>query len=192
MNFCSRCGIEFNDANIGSNKYVCKPCVNQYAKNRGRSKTGLISRIYNNQRKRSIAKKMELPSYSKYELEAWMFGQEKFHSLFNKWVESDYDYMLVPSVDRIDDYKPYTFSNIQLMTWEENKEKGHEDIRNNKNKKKNKPIIQFSIYGERLNDYDSAMIAEHSTGIAHENIAKVLKGKRKTAGGFIWEYKEKK
>ena len=43
--------------------------------------------------------------------------------------------MLAPSIDRKDDYKPYTFDNIQLTTWQQNKAKGHEDCKNGINNK---------------------------------------------------------
>jgi hypothetical protein len=36
--------------------------------------------------------------------------------------------------------------------------------------------------------WDSAIDAERGLNIQSRNIVKVLKGQRKTAGGFIWEY----
>ena len=38
-------------------------------------------------------------------------------------------------VDRLNDYKGYSFDNIQLMTWQENKDKGHRDCLNGINNK---------------------------------------------------------
>lgn len=37
-------------------------------------------------------------------------------------------------------------------------------------------------------EYISTRAAERDTGVPHNNIALVCKGKRKTAGGFHWEY----
>lgn len=42
--------------------------------------------------------------------------------------------------------------------------------------------------GEILQVFPSANQAEKSTGISHQHIAEVAKGKRKTAGGYIWRY----
>ena len=38
-------------------------------------------------------------------------------------------------------------------------------------------------------EYESIREAERRTGIDHNNINNCCKGKRKTAGGFVWKYK---
>lgn len=50
------------------------------------------------------------------------------------------------------------------------------------------PVQQFSESGELINTYDSATIAGNSVGIDPSCIIKVCKGKRKSAGGYIWKY----
>ena len=49
-----------------------------------------------------------------------------------------------------------------------------------------KEVYQFDKNGVLLNNYKSAAEAEKQTGIAHSNIIACLKGRRNTAGGFIW------
>ena len=44
--------------------------------------------------------------------------------------------------------------------------------------------------GKTINEYSCAAEAERKTGIKKQNIADCCKGKRKTAGGYIWRYKE--
>lgn len=53
------------------------------------------------------------------------------------------------------------------------------------------PVQQFSVSGELISTYDSATIAGGSVGIDPSCIIKVCKGKRKSAGGYIWKYANK-
>lgn len=52
--------------------------------------------------------------------------------------------------------------------------------------KKGRKVGKFSLEGDFIESYNS--IAEATRDIGVEGIKKVLKGKRKTAGGFKWEY----
>ena len=51
-------------------------------------------------------------------------------------------------------------------------------------------ILQFSKDGEFIAEYPSIKEAERQTGCYHGNICNCCKGKYKSAGGFIWKYKE--
>jgi hypothetical protein len=53
-----------------------------------------------------------------------------------------------------------------------------------------KPILQFSLDGEFLDEYPSVKEAAEKTGIVKQNISSNLTGKYKTAGGFLWRYKD--
>lgn len=53
--------------------------------------------------------------------------------------------------------------------------------------KRVKPIIQYSLEGELLNEFKSIAIAEEETGINKSSIAKCCRGERNTAGGYIWK-----
>lgn len=50
------------------------------------------------------------------------------------------------------------------------------------------PVQQFSKSGELISTYDSATIAGNLVGVDSSCIIKVCKGKRKSAGGYIWKY----
>ena len=54
---------------------------------------------------------------------------------------------------------------------------------------KSKPIIQMDRQGNFLAEFDCTHEAERKLGISQGNIIMVLKGRRKTAGGFKWKYK---
>ena len=53
-----------------------------------------------------------------------------------------------------------------------------------------KSVIQYSKDGEFIAEYNSVMEASRYTGCDNSIICKCCKGKRKSAGGFIWKYKE--
>ena len=53
-----------------------------------------------------------------------------------------------------------------------------------------KSVIQYSKDGEFIAEYSSIMEAEKYTGCNNSIICKCCKGKRKSAGGYIWKYKE--
>lgn len=52
------------------------------------------------------------------------------------------------------------------------------------------PILQYDLEGNFIKEWESVREAAKSLGMSHGNISCVLKKKRKTAGGFIWKYKE--
>ena len=51
-----------------------------------------------------------------------------------------------------------------------------------------KPVLQYTLDGQFVAEYSSIIEAEKQTGIRH--ICCCCKGKRKTAGGYIWRYKD--
>ena len=52
-----------------------------------------------------------------------------------------------------------------------------------------KPVLQFSKIGEFIGEYPSSHEAERQTGCNHQHICDCCKGKRKSCGGYIWQYK---
>ena len=80
-----------------------------------------------------------MPDYDRKWLTAWLISRDNFKDMHTKWIESNMESSLKPSVDRINPLKPYTKDNIQLMTWGENDKKGtsidsivYKDHKNNK------------------------------------------------------------
>ena len=62
-------------------------------------------------------------------------------------------------------------------------------IKNNRDKTK-KPILQYSLDGELLKEWNSAKEATEYLGVREGNLSKNLKNKAKTAYGYIWKYKK--
>lgn len=57
-------------------------------------------------------------------------------------------------------------------------------------KKREKKVLQINTNYKVVNIFNSIRQAETLTGVKNQSISKVCKGKRKTAGGYIWKYKE--
>lgn len=55
-------------------------------------------------------------------------------------------------------------------------------------KANSKKIIQLDKCGNILNNFSSIIEAERQTKISNGCICDVLHGRRKTAGGYIWQY----
>lgn len=47
---------------------------------------------------------------------------------------------------------------------------------------------QYSLDGALLHEYESIGQAARQTGLQDKSISKVLHGKGKTAGGYIWKF----
>lgn len=62
--------------------------------------------------------------------------------------------------------------------------------------KKSKPVLQYTLDGEFIAEYTSTREAERQTGVKQTNISSccneaIRKGyKVKSAGGYVWKYKE--
>ena len=83
----------------------------------------------------------------------------------------------LPEVDHIDGNKMHNYlNNLQWIT-----------KRDNVRKSKNKPILQYSLDGEFIREWECAA----DVGIeARANIVYCLTGKTKTAYGYIWKFKD--
>ena len=51
------------------------------------------------------------------------------------------------------------------------------------------PIIQYTIDGEKVAEYESTHDAMRKTGFFQTNISSCCVGKRKTAYGYVWKHK---
>lgn len=166
----------------------CRDCHNLAGKRYLRTKKGLVAGIYGNQKGSSKKRGHRAPSYSREELYEWMTSQKLFHELYDEWVISDYEVLLKPTIDRLDDYTGYTLSNVQIMTWGENKEKGYQDRRDGTDTRTCKAVIQMNLDEEYLFEYHSIYEAERETGVKAGGIISVCKGRSKTSQGYKWKY----
>lgn len=178
-------------ANPSGLQSSCKLCSDKANYEYLGTKEGLLAKIYATQRNSSKQRSHPMPAYTRDELGEWLFAQPNFDELFDNWHKSGRDQMLVPSVDRDKDDLPYFFGNIVLMTWDENKNKSHEDRRNGKLAC---GITRKAVIGKhkktgRVLSFISAHQAKRGLGISQGNISACCIGKRMSAGGYTWKFK---
>ena len=100
----------------------------------------------------------------------------------------------LPEVNHIDENKMNCC--VDNLEWTDRKGNCNHGTRNkrigdaNRNGKLSIPVVQIKPNGERI-EYPSIQEAHRQTGILAQNIEKVLKGKRHTAGRCRWERKNK-
>jgi len=153
-----------------------------------RTKIGLSYRMYAHQKENSKRRGHELPLYSLVEFRKWLFSQNNFEYLYNNWKNNDYEKMMSPSVDRINDYKGYSLENISLTTWNENKKRSHEDSKNGINNKNNKSVYMIDLNMNKKMKFHSVMDAHRNTGVDRSHISACCNGRRQSAGGYYWEF----
>ena len=56
--------------------------------------------------------------------------------------------------------------------------------------KKYKPVLQFSKQGEYMAEYKSIKEAAITVNISETHLVSALRGRSKTAAGYIWKYKQ--
>ena len=56
-------------------------------------------------------------------------------------------------------------------------------------KDKRKPILQYNLNGNFIREWESIVSAAKKLKVNAASICRALKGKRKSAFGFIWSYK---
>lgn len=103
-----------------SYRLECKNCVSIRSKERYRSKKGIIKQIFTTQSKNSIKRNHNPPEYSLKELTDYLLNSKNFKNIYQKWVESDFQKKLTPSLDRVDNDKGYSFYNVIVTTWGKN------------------------------------------------------------------------
>ena len=159
-----------------------------------------LKQIYRAMRKRNIDKfNSELP-FTEPEFEKWLednYG-EKAKTMFKTYVDSDCDKYLKPSIDRIDDYKGYSFDNMQLLTWAENNEKGRQGRKNKESCSRIArevyaiEVTQYDLSGQVVNVFQSVRDVERITGYSSTSIGRACRRTEKNircvSHGFIWKY----
>ncbi len=195
---CSKCREEKNiscfykdNSKKSGLRPSCKTCIHEENLKYRRTKHGLISNIFQHQKRNSKKRKNVPPTYSQEELREWAFSQKIFHELYDNWKRLDFQKDYTPSIDRKNDYIGYTMSNIQMMTWANNKLKSHADVKSGKNNKYNKPVVKINLKTGEEEEFHSMMEASRITGATVQAISKVCNGAKshKTAGGYGWKLK---
>ena len=166
----------------------CKSCEAKRKKDADRTKEGKLKSIYRNQLKHSKLRGHNPPTYTKQEFIDKYINNQRYLTLYINWVSSGYLKELSPSFDRLDDYKGYSFDNIQVITWFENNEKGYLDIKEGRNNKQSKAVIGTNIKtGETIEFYSAHQAGR--CGFTNTHISSCCRGERNHHKGYIWKFK---
>lgn len=83
------------------------------------------------------------------------------------------------------------FNNLEWVTPKENCNYGTRNKRLSKKLKGKgiKPILQYTLDGEFIKEWESIKQASEELYITHSNIGRCCRGEQKKCGGFLWKYK---
>jgi hypothetical protein len=184
---CSKCKKEKPVTEFSPNKHNldglqshCRSCQYAYKREYDRTLNGLVHKIYGQQKSNSKRRGHKPPAYTFDALYDWFLSQPNYKKLYDNWKNSGYIKDLTPSIDRLDDNKGYSFDNIQLITWQENRKKEQE--------KKKKQVNQYSLDGKYLKTYNSITDAAKNVNTTDDNISATCRNITQTAAGYQWRY----
>lgn len=202
MKICKRCNKElplnlFNKS-VQKSKYTgelatyystyCKECGKLICKERRQTVRGMFTDIYNGQLRSSKTRGHVPPNYSQKELQEWMQKQPNFSVLVTAWKQFNYNRWYKPSCDRLDNNKPYTLSNLRLVSAGENNDAAYQDRRVGKLLINERAVNQYYPDETYVQTFNTIISAAKATGAASGNIVNCCRGKYKTSKGFIWRY----
>jgi hypothetical protein len=192
---CKDCGIKLSIDNayygITKKRKVflysrCKKHNRIKFKINSQTAKGLISRIYSCQKFNAKKRGHESPTYSKKELYEWMIFQPKFYYLYNMWLASGCKKELRPSCDRNDSTKSYSFDNLTLMTWKENRANENKETMEGKIGSA-LPVRAIHKSTGEVKSFISMSEASRRLSISIGSISSCCSGNRISAGGYIWK-----
>lgn len=197
MKICFKCGAEkpldqyyrhkgMFDGHLNKCKACTKKDVAENQENYDITEKGVIRVIYKAQVSSSKKRGHGKVPYSKAELGIWLYANG-FKHLYDDWISSGMKKGLKPSVDRIDDFKGYSFDNIKLGTWDQNRHHQISDIRNGTGTGglRCKPVEKLDSNGNCICMYVSYSSASRDVGYSLEY---PIKHGTKCRGGFYWRY----
>ncbi len=162
-----------------------------------RTVDGWTTKVYGRMRFSSKTRKMSMPSFTKQELKEWAINN-KIEERIKIWSENGCLKSETPSVNRLDDYKPYTLENIELTNWEDNNKKGrgsikvkelvHSVLGNIAKKMFSRPVIKSDLNGKVLALYPSAREAARQNNTDSGSISSVCRGEKHTHHNYKWTY----
>lgn len=166
---------------------LCKECLNQKYTDYRKSKDGVITQIYHQQKQSSAIRGHSAPDYIKQELYEWLMSNPNFSILHDNWVKSGYKKEFAPSCDRISSLKPYSFSNLQLDTFAQNLKNENLEMMQGIIGRAI-PVIGTCIKTGASLSFVSASEAQRKLGFYKSHISACCLGKRKSTKGYRWRY----
>ncbi len=95
----------------------------------------------------------------------------------------------LPQINHKDENKAN--NNVSNLEWCNSKYNINYGTRTEKvTEKLSKPVLQFTKDGELVAEYPSTQEAARQTGIVQNNISSCCLGSRKSAGNYVWKFKD--
>ena len=126
-------------------------------------------------------------STHKSELENEYHYNTHLQSAWNKYGGENFEFAIIEecNIDQLNQYEIYWIAKFDSY------ENGYNLTPGGGNTESfSKPVIQFDCNGNELSRYSSISEAETATNICYSQISECCSDKRKTAGGYIWQYED--
>ncbi len=180
-------GHNFQISNCDKCKILKKECRGCELKRRHKEEPlEFLKRVWNNIKIRCTNEKHATAKYyygkefcDKEDFLNYFVGNKQFLKLYKKWQQSGFQYKEIPSINRFNNKKGYILNNLEFITHSKNCGIDKEKF----------PILMFDLNGNFIKEFKSKYQAHKELGIPNGNICKVVYGKRKSAGGYIFKLK---
>lgn len=152
-------------------------------------------RKYSELKSRIKRKNFDKECFTLSEFLVWIMNNKNYKNIYINYINNFKDRNSCPSIDRLNDYETYSFDNIRLVTWKENKDKYNSDRLIGKNTKQSKPVISICIMTGETKLYHSAHYASQQTKITRSSINRSCRSnvdscKKSRSGMFVWMFQE--
>jgi len=168
----------------------CKKCTIKDVREKDgiydHTELGVIRVIYKTQKRNQRLRGFGDMPYTKKELSVWLY-ENNFKSLYDSWIASGMSKDRKPSIDRINDNNGYSFSNIKLVTWLDNRLHQYSDVTSGlgSSGRKCKALAKINCDGEVVCTYVSYSAAARDVGYSLEY---QIKKSTSCRNGFFWKY----
>lgn len=149
---------------------TCKTCIRSIRKSK---EIPFINKMYSTQQAASKRRNHPPPAYTKDAFTQWVLSQPNWKKLWQDYQDFNHKKNLAPSADRVNPNLPYSLTNIELVTWDENDKRGSIALKAGITTSQHKAVTAFNPDGSIYGQYVSLHEAHRATGAAVTNIQRV-------------------
>lgn len=157
----------------------------------GRYLIDTCGNVYSTYRNRLLTQKLDKDGYKEVALSTR--GKVKYYRVHRlvaiTFIPNPNNYTIVNHKNEIRDDNEV--NNLEWCTVKYNDNYGTRNVKMSQTKQ-TKPVLQLDQNGEIIAEFRGVKEAMRLTGINRNCIREVIRGNRKTAGGYVWKYKEAK